>query len=439
MNRRELLRAGLAAGIGAAVVRSSPARAAGAAASDDLNVALIGAGTQGRVLLNAAVKIPGVRLRAVCDIWAYSRGYGQRWLKSRGHQVAVYEDYRDMLAKAKAMDLDAVIVATPDFVHAEHTNACLAASLHVYCEKAMSNSLDAARSMVRAMKKSGKLLQIGHQRRSNPRYLHALEKIVRPGKMLGRLTHAEARWNRAVAGDLGWPAKYVIDAAALGRYGYASMHEFRNWRWFKKYGGGPISDLGTHQIDVFNWFLGCEPVSVLAGGGTDYYTDRQWHDNVMAIFEYKTPGGLVRAFYEVLTTTSAGGGFTEQFMGTEGALKMSEVPRLTRVYHEAHARDWERYVTAGIVKAPPKPKTRPAQTVVDVRQSVDMGAYEVPVELSKPIHQPHLENFFAAIAGKAKLTCPADVALRSELAIFKVVEAIDAQRKVAFTPEDFRV
>ncbi len=438
MNRREMLQAGLAAGIGAAVVRSHAAPAARAGAMNDLNVAIIGAGSQGRVLLNAAIKIPGVRFRAVADIWSYSRRYAQRWLKSRDHVVDVHEDYREMLAKTK--DLDAVIVATPDFVHAEHTNACLAAGLHVYCEKMMSNDLAAARSMVAAMRKTGKLLQIGHQRRSNPRYLHARNKIVLPGKMLGRLTHAQARWNRAVSGDLGWPAKYLIDNATLKRYGYASMREFRNWRWFTKYGGGPISDLGSHQIDIFNWFLGRGPSSVMAAGGRDYYTDRQWHDNVMAIYEYDTPPGRVRAFYEVLTTTSAGGGYAEQFMGTAGSLKISEVPKWTQVFREAHAEDWARYVKQEIVKAPPAPKKpEPGEAAVDVRVSAEMAAYTLPVELSKPIHQPHLENFFDAIRGKAKLTCPAETALKSEIAVFKVNEAVTAQRKIAIPDEDYRV
>ena len=437
MNRRELLRAGVVAGAGATLARAGKGRANQTGAAE-LKVGIIGTGTQGRVLINAATKIPGVRIAAVADIWPYSRGYAQRWLKSRKHIVNAYEDYRDMLAKEKG--LDAVIVATPDFVHAEHANACLAAGLAVYCEKMMANSLADARSMVATMKKTGKLLQIGHQRRSNPRYLHALEKIVRPGKMLGRLTHAQASWNRAVSGDLGAPERHHMTAAALKRYGYGSMREFRNWRWFKKYGGGPISDLGSHQIDIFNWFFGCMPSSVMAAGGRDFYTDREWHDNVMAIYEYDTPRGRARAFYEVLTTTSAGGGYTEQFMGTNGSLKMSEVPWWTRIYREARAEDWARYVRQGVVNAPPKGKEpAPGEAAIDVRVSAEMATYTLPVELSKPFHQPHLENFFDAVRGKAKLNCPADAALRSEMAVFKVYQAIDAQRKIAFTPEDFRV
>ena len=95
----------------------------------------------------------------------------------------VYEDFSDMLAKEP--QLDAVIVATPDWMHAEHTNACLEAGKHVYCEKEMSNTLAGAASMVRTARETGKLLQIGHQRRSNPRYWHAL-RLIEKDKVLGR-------------------------------------------------------------------------------------------------------------------------------------------------------------------------------------------------------------------------------------------------------------
>ena len=85
-----------------------------------------------------------------------------------------------MLDKEK--QLDAVIIATPDFWHAQHTIDCLKAGKHVYCEKEMSNTLEGARSMVLAQRETGKLLQIGHQRRSNPRYLHCLPQAARRGQ-----------------------------------------------------------------------------------------------------------------------------------------------------------------------------------------------------------------------------------------------------------------
>ena len=100
-------------------------RAAGAPAGlQEINVALLGAGAQGQVLTEAMLRIPGLRFRAVCDIWTeYNQKRVVNTLKRFKHEVNGYEDYREMLDKEK--ELDAVIIATPDFWHAQHTIDCL--------------------------------------------------------------------------------------------------------------------------------------------------------------------------------------------------------------------------------------------------------------------------------------------------------------------------
>lgn len=453
ISRRTFL--GTGAKLGAALLVAPAILRAAEAGAPTINVGLIGCGEEGRILLNAALKIPGIRFRAVCDIWPYNRTYGERLLKKFGHDARPFEDYREMLSAVP--ELDAVIVATPDFMHAEHTNACLKAGKHVYCEKLMAHTVEGARSMVRTQRETGRLLQIGHQRRSNPRYLHALDHVVHDARLLGRITNASAQWNRAVSDDLGWPERYALPEAVLHRYGYANMHEFRNWRWFKKYAGGPISDLGAHQIDVFNWFLGANPTSVMASGGADYYTTHEWYDNVFAVYEFKTAAGPVRSLYQVLTTTSAGGGYHEYFMGDEGALKMSENPKYTKLYREARAPEWDQWVAKGILRkpgageeggaAPAKPWEKaerpkftmaaPRASVVDVRETAALSAWDMPVTLDKAIHQPHLENFFDAMQGKARLNCPAEVGFASAVTVLKVNEAVAARQTLAFAPEDF--
>ena len=443
LDRRGFLQAFTAAGAGLVLTRPGEllARNADAApgkpGSDELRLALVGIGAQGRVLMDDLLKIPNVRLVAVCDIWDYNLTYGQRSLKKSGFEVNAYHDYEDMLAKEKS--LDAVLVATPDFWHAPITNACLKAGHHVYCEKMMSNTIEGARSMVQTMRETGKLLQIGHQRRSNPRYLVALNRLINEAKIPGRITTINGQWNRAVSEDLGWPQRYSLSADVLNRYGFDDMHMFRNWRWFKKCGGGPLSDLGAHQIDIFNWFLGTPPTSVLAGGGSDYYKGHEWFDNAMVIYEYDRSEGVTRAFYQVQTTTSAGGGYYEQFMGTEGTIRMSEDPKYTAIYREANAPDWEKwvnlhYLAPGTVVDVASDDN--GGTKVDARETAELAAYTLPVILNKPPHQPHLENFFGAIRGKNALNCPADEAFKSEVAIFKASEAVFAKSMIYLKPED---
>jgi len=435
INRRQFLGATAAAGAGLMLASSAKVVAQAAAASSTLHVALIGFGAQGRVLLESLLKIDGVRVVAIADIWEYARTYGERYLKKMGNPVRAYENYEDLLAHEQ--DLQAVIVATPDFWHAPITNACLRAGLHVYCEKMMSNTIEDARSMVKTMRETGKLLQIGHQRRSNPRYIFALNRLIRDAKILGRITAAQAQWNRAVTQDFGWPKKAAMPAAQLQKYGYADMHQFRNWRWFKKLGGGPLSDLGAHQIDVFNWWFGRPPRAVLASGGIDYYQNHEWYDNVMVIYEYPSVNSSVaRAFYQVQTTTSAGGGYFEYFMGDEGSLKMSENPAITAIYREARAPSWDELIAKHYLRAKAAPPAAADATSVDVRETAPLAQFEIPVTFNKAIHQPHLENFFNAIRGRAKLTCPADEAFASEYVIHKANEAIQAQRTLPINREE---
>jgi predicted dehydrogenase len=444
ISRRDFLRSSAAAGLGVALSgpafgQSTPAAAPAAAkGAGELRVAVIGCGAQGRVLIESMLRIPSVRIAALCDIWSYSRQYTGNYLKKYGQAANVYEDYRELLAAEK--DLDAAVIATPDWVHAEHTAACLRRGLHVYCEKEMANSLDKARSMVLAARETGKLLQIGHQRRSNPRYIHAIDTLIREKSLLGRVTVAYAQWNRAKADLLGWPEKYAIDQATLDKYGYGSMTEFRNWRLFKKFGGGPMVDLGSHQIDLFSWVHGTPPKSVVASGGLDYYENWEWYDNVMAIYEFETKQGTARAFYQVQTTTQHGG-FYETFMGENGSLVLSEIPeRGNWAMREPHAPEWDSLAKAGLLQSETVPiqKSATKNIYVDVRVTAEAGRWPLPVELAKPAHQPHLENFFDAVRNGAPLNCPAELAYESCVAVLKANEAVKARRVMEFRPEQFK-
>jgi predicted dehydrogenase len=440
LNRREFIGATAVAGAGLLLngcksdseQKTAPVKSG---ALNTIHIALIGYGEEGKVLLESLLNIEGVRVVALCDIWDYHRNEGERYLDKLGNQVRAYENYEDLLAKEK--DLQAVVIATPDFCHAPMTNTCLKAGLHVYCEKMMSNTIDGARSMVKTMGETGKLLQIGHQRRSNPRYLFTLNRLLREAQFCGRLTAAQGQWNRAVKEDFGWPKKYEMPASLLAKYGYKDMRQFRNWRWFKGLGGGPLSDLGAHQIDIFNWWLG-SPKSVIASGGLDYYKNHDWYDNAMVIYEYPLPQGVARAMYQVQTTTSAGGGYFEMFMGDEGTIKMSEDPSLCAIYREARATDvsWDDLTQKGYVRL------KEASTVdaakVDVRETAQLAEYEIPVFFNKPPHQPHLENFFNAIRGTAKLNCPGDEAFTSEYVIHRANDAVAAQTRLAITAEEVK-
>jgi len=439
LTRREFIGTTAAAGAGLLLTSCSPDAGPKAAVNkgsvlNKINVALIGCGAQGQVLLDSLQVITGIRLVAVVDIWDYNRNSNVRRLKDNGFDVKGYHDYEELLSNEK--DLQAVVVAVPDFWHAPVTNACLKAGLHVYCEKMMSNTIEGARSMVETMRQTGKLLQIGHQRRSNPRYIFALNKLVREAQIFGRLTAAHAQWNRTVTNDLGFPKHTEIKPDDLAKYGFKDMHQFRNWRWFKGLGGGPLSDLGAHQIDIFNWWFGTTAKSVMASGGNDYYKNHDWYDNAMVVYEYQLPEGAARAFYQVQTTTSAGGGYFEMFMGDEGTIKMSEKPSICGLWREDRStKPWDELAGKNYLLATPTPVSADADKV-DVRETAPLLQYDIPVSFTKKIHQPHLENFFNAIRGTAPLNCPADEAFASEYVIHKANEAIAAQKVIAISAQE---
>ena len=420
------------------------------APSDEIRVGFIGCGKQHEVLFNAMKNIPGLRYVAACDIMKDRVGAAVSRMKSTfdlDYLPKRYIDAEKMLSEQT--DLDAVIVSTPDFWHAPHTNMALEAGCNVYCEKMMSNTIEGARSMVRTAESSGKLCQIGHQRRSNPRYIYTLEELIRKKNICGQIVNINGQWNRAVSSsrDIGGnlindPKKRRIlpSDATLAKYGFSDLHQFFNWRLYRDLSGGPISDLGAHQIDIFNWFMGAQPTSVMASGGRNYFKDREHFDNVMCVFEYDTPQGGARAFYQVLTTTSAGGGYYEAFMGTEGTIEISERAAYTNIYRESSAPNWDDLVNRGFLKkgAAAAPAAGGSDAIA-AYESAPPDKFELPGDLNKPPHQPHLENFFAALRGETTLTCDARHAFESEAPIYWVNPAALEKKTITFTEEHLSV
>jgi hypothetical protein len=161
----------------------------------------------------------------------------------------------------------------------------------------------------------------------------------------------------------------------------------------------------------------------------------------MAIYEYQTSQGTVRAFYQTITTNSRAGYF-EAFMGDEGMLNISEAASSwDGVYREAWVppAKWEKWVKKGYLKAIVEQQESAPDAAVDVRESPPPPKYEMEVEFRDPYHKPHLENFFDAIRGKAKLNCPAEIGYETAVTVLKVNEAVQAGRKLEFKQEEFKV
>jgi hypothetical protein len=169
----------------------------------------------------------------------------------------------------------------------------------------------------------------------------------------------------------------------------------------------------------------------------------------MAVYEYETASGPVGAFYQILNNNRYDGYF-ERFMGNGGTLITSEAARRTMIYPEAmnsDIRTWARLVKEGHLVGPKDIMDRIDELTVDqlwvlfvdeTPPPVRPLGFELPVKMTKPHHQPHLENFFDAIRGRATLNCPAEAGYAAALSVLKVNEAIEAERKLKFQPEDFK-
>lgn len=414
MDRRDFLRAttiaAAAFSAGLAATREGLLAQTTGESKDLLKVGMIGPGQQGRNLMGQAVKVPGLKFTAVCDVFQPNLEKG---LGIAGEGAKPFEDYRELLEKA---DIDAVIIAVPLYLHHEMTIAALDAGKHVFCEKMMSYSMVQGQEMVRKARDTGLVLQIGHQRRYNPAYIHALD-LIKNEKVLGRITHIRGAWHRN--GDWRRP---VPDP---------KLEKHINWRLYRDRSQGLMAELGSHQVDVFNWFLDALPLAVCGMGGSDYWKDgREIADDVEVLYEY--PDG-VRAVYTSITT-NAYDDYYEQIMGDEGTLILTHENK-GLLFRESRAEKltWEEYAhkddAGGVVldsqATKPKKKGEGGES-----ESLDTAS-ESPYYLE-------LHDWARCIREGDVPACNAQVAYESDVACLMANAAIRERRFIELPPGIFR-
>jgi len=256
----------------------------------------VGTGTEGCTLLKFLATIPEGRCIATCDIYPPNLKKG---VETIGSNPDTYVEYHKMLERK---DMDAVLIATPLNLHTQMVVDALSAGKHVFVEKTMYFKEDEGDIIHKAMAEHPKqVLQVGLQRRSSMLYQVAIE-MIRKGA-LGKVMMVVAQWHS----HTNW-RRPVPDP---------KLERLLNWRMYREYSGGPLAELGSHQIDVANWVFDSDPISVMATGGIDYWKDgRETYDNVQTLFEY--PGG--RKLVWTSTLCNAHGKFEEHILGDQGTL-----------------------------------------------------------------------------------------------------------------------
>ncbi len=187
-----------------------------------------------------------------------------------------YSDYRRLLAEQK--DLDAVLVVTPNFLHAEPTIAAFERGLAVLCEKPMATTVEDANRMIAASRKARKPLYIGFQKRLVP-ITRKMKELVDAGE-IGKLLLVTGNLFRGDWNPKSW--KYTDPKTGVST----------NWRYLTFTAGSALLEDGVHEIDSLHWMINDRVVRVMAAGGNNVYKDRETADHIATIVEYASGAKL---------------------------------------------------------------------------------------------------------------------------------------------------
>lgn len=312
-NRRDFLRTSAVA-----MTAASYARVLGA--NDRVSLGLIGAGDRGNHVMSLFQNRPEVHVVAICDV------YAQRLEATRQKAAGSvgFSDHRKLLETAT---LDAVLIATPDHWHSRIAIDALNAGKDVYCEKPLTRTIEEGPLIVKAARENNRVCQVGMQQRSAKHYRAAKEKYFDTGK-LGAITLARTWWYgngyhlrkapatlRTKPQDLDWDR-------FLGPIKWRDYdpQQFYNWRAYLDYGGGQVTDLFTHWIDVVHMFMDRDiPSGASAAGGVYHYRDgRTAPDTINVLLEYPDPNPFTATFEATLVPGIKGEAL--EMCGSEGRL-----------------------------------------------------------------------------------------------------------------------
>ncbi|AEL24244.1 Gfo/Idh/MocA family protein [Cyclobacterium marinum] len=262
-----------------------------------LKVGLIGCGSRGVGLASLMKNLPMISLVACCDTIKANLDKG---LAHADKRAKGYADYRELLDQS---DIEAVIIATPLFLHFPMAMDAIDAGKHIYVEKTITYSIDEANQLADKVNGSSTILQVGHQYRYYALY-HKVKEIIDKG-WCGQVTQFECQYHS----NQDW--RRPVNDPSLERH--------INWRMYKEYSGGLMTELCAHQIDIVNWFVGTSPEKVTGMGSLDYWKDgRENFDHVRATYYYSK--GIISNISSILT--NAYKGYSMNILGTEGTVEI---------------------------------------------------------------------------------------------------------------------
>ena len=301
LNRREFISksSAVTAAVSAAAIAGPALNVLGA--NDIIRMGVIGPGKRGRYLMDQMHRMSAqtgkqVEFIAVADIFEGWRMEGVKQAMRVAEECADYDHHKKLLENK---DVDAVIIATPEHQHAYQLIDAVQAGKDVYCEKPMVQNIAQGHKVLKAVKSTDRVIQVGTQRRSVPLFYQANE-MVKKGE-IGQVTYCEGWWHRNARDGQPGPWAYEIPKNASeeninwNEFFYDapkkpfSLDRYFRWRSYWDYSNGIGSDLMVHQIDAICMVMGVGiPKSVIASGGLYRWNDgRETPDTWSCAMEFE--------------------------------------------------------------------------------------------------------------------------------------------------------
>jgi predicted dehydrogenase len=367
-----------------------------------VRIALIGKGSQGSSDTREALRVPGVKLVAVCDLYdARLEAAKKEW----GNDLAVTRDYKEILSRN---DVDAVIIGTSDHWHQKISIEAMKAGKHVYCEKPVIHKIFEAEDLLKAQAESKCIFQSGSQGMASLGNRKA-KQLVQSGA-IGRVNLVEAAFTSAPRRPCNIPAgvsqsdiwwdRYVMNANTP-----SAPERFFCWRLWKDYGTGIAGDLFVHVLSSLHYIIGAPgPEKVYTTGAPDGIGDTPYI--MLGYFDYPDVNGS-GAFKVALTANYADSvskkwGSTDfTIVGNDGTLRV-QWDKVTLIKNKkVSAADF------GGLSAIGKEIDRPAQ-ISDTELVFEEKGY-------KDCHFDHVKRFIDAIRNRTKVE--ADVLFAVQTAV----------------------
>jgi len=428
-----------------------------------LRIGVIGCGIQGHALIDSTNRIEAPfrpRITALCDPWPLARKSALELIqrgRARDAEPTKVGEYSE-LSDEFFDKVDAVLIASPDYLHESQALQCLRNGKHVYLEPPMAMTAAGAKSLVEAAEEKKVQLQIGYYRRSHPNYRFAMGKEFR-ADMYGLLNIVKTYYSVPVPRPQLHNADpdLAVPQRALETLGFEDMDAFIGWRNSDRCYAGYLRNEVSHQIDATRWALG-KPMAAIASG-VCVFSESGCLDRVDSILEFPFGEGKIARAANHLQVGNSLPGQIDVFHGTHGSVVINEACGSAYLCPETHAdRDnlrrgevarklERRFQPAGMTSEQYRTylrnlrNSRQFSCTAGTSGSIYDNSHYFKDPFSRPLFRAHLDNFFQAIEsaprGASALHCSGREGYDTTLVCLAIEKAAGEGIRVEFDPNEW--